>query len=130
MGKPEKYTVQQVARALTVTGGNQSEAARALGTARKVIADYLNRHPELRVLLAEINEAEVDFSEGKLKQLIAAGDKGAIIFHLKCKGKQRGWVERVEHTGKDGGPIETVDLTKLSDEELQTLRRLTAKAAA
>lgn len=36
---------------------------------------------------------------------------------------------RVELTGKDGGPIRTgPDLSKLSDAELRTLRKLTAKA--
>jgi len=32
----------------------------------------------------------------------------ALIFYLKCKGKKRGYVERTEVTGADGGPIELI----------------------
>jgi phage terminase small subunit len=42
--------------------------------------------------------------------------------HLKI------WVERMEHTGKDGGPIQTrddgIDLSTLTDDELEQLERL------
>jgi hypothetical protein len=41
---------------------------------------------------------------------------------------------RLEHTGKDGGPIKTqpvpVDLTDLTDHELEVLERLAAKSGA
>jgi hypothetical protein len=35
---------------------------------------------------------------------------------------------RVEHTGKDGGPIQTMDLSRLSDRELEDFERLASKA--
>lgn len=56
---------------------------------------------------------------------------------LELLGKHvRLFADRVEHTGKDGGPIEAtlapgrVDLGKLSDEELADLRRLLVAAVA
>ena len=50
----------------------------------------------------------------------------AAIYVTKARG---GWRERdvVEHTGRDGGPIEHLDVTKLSDHELQELDRLQRK---
>ena len=36
---------------------------------------------------------------------VKKGEAWAICFHLKCKGKERGYVERVERTGKDGEPM-------------------------
>lgn len=53
-------------------------------------------------------------------------DKGKALEmlgrHLKL------WVDRMEHTGPNGGPIETrddgIDLSKLTDEELQQLEAL------
>lgn len=52
---------------------------------------------------------------------------GATIFACKARPGIK-WTERVEHTGKDGGPIETFDVTKLSDEELNQLEALRRKA--
>ena len=46
------------------------------------------------------------------------GDRSAQCFYLKC---QAGWREtdRLEHTGADGGPIQTEDVTRIR-EELKT----------
>lgn len=49
---------------------------------------------------------------------------------LELVGKHLGmFVDKVEHTGKNGGPIQTAgpDLTKLSVDELRQLRALTVK---
>lgn len=119
--------MNQVVRALIATGGNRTEAAARLKCARQTVQEYIARYPEIERLLEEINEVELDYSEGKLRKLIRKSDKAAIFFHLKCKGKDRGWVERREHTGKGGGPIQTQDLTGLSDNELLQLRALVAK---
>ena len=44
-------------------------------------------------------------------------------------GKQLlGQADKQELTGRDGGPIQTMDLTRLSDRELQDLERLASKA--
>jgi hypothetical protein len=57
-------------------------------------------------------------------------DVTAAIFWLKNRQRWK-WRDRQEHehTGKDGGPIETVSLVKYSDEQLDQLERiLTAPA--
>lgn len=44
----------------------------------------------------------------------------------------RGWgkpAQSVEMTGKDGGPIETVDLSKLTDKDLGNLNAILSRAA-
>ncbi len=62
---------------------------------------------------------------------MAAVNKGqpwAVSLVLKTLGKERGYVERGEITGKGGEPIiARPDFSKLSLEELRTLRELTAK---
>jgi hypothetical protein len=54
-----------------------------------------------------------------------------LVFLLKGHRPER-YRERVEHTGKNGGPIQTqsvpVDLSQLSDDELADLERLVGKA--
>lgn len=55
--------------------------------------------------------------------------KGALDSIAKHLGM---FVERLEHTGKDGGPIETktkVNLTSLTDEELEVLESIVNKSA-
>lgn len=41
-----------------------------------------------------------------------------------------GWTTKVEMTGKEGGPIEVIDLSSLSDEQLEDYGRLCAAAEA
>ncbi len=38
---------------------------------------------------------------------IQAGKEASIFFFLKCRAKDRGYVERSEITGAGGGPIES-----------------------
>lgn len=53
--------------------------------------------------------------------------RAALETLLKLHGVLK---DRIEHTGKDGGPIKTeFDLTKLSADELRALRELRLKAA-
>jgi len=49
-------------------------------------------------------------------------------WYAERKGKDEGYSIRTELTGKDGDPIKTIDLTKLSDEELAKLNDIAGKA--
>ncbi len=71
----------------------------------------------LQQVRLEIDEATLDFVESKLFELLNKGDKTAIIFYLKCKGKNRGYVERSEIVGKDGAPVQftLVDIMTKAD---------------
>ena len=44
----------------------------------------------------DVDESLIDFSESKLLEQINDGNLTAIIFHLKTKGKKRGYVEKSE----------------------------------
>jgi hypothetical protein len=118
--KAERFTVEQVETALRASAGIRSAAARMLGCAPSTIANYLDRHPALREVEAEILDQNLDLAETKLLTAIRDGNLTAVIFFLKTKGKLRGYTERAEVTGADGGPI---DVTKLSDEELERIAR-------
>jgi len=62
---------------------------------------------------------------------MVAGQLGACCFTLKAQGKDFGWSERTEHTGKDGDPL-LPSLENLSDEQLKQLadaRRVLAEIA-
>lgn len=78
-------------------------------------------------IVAEVSES-VTAAGGTLK--LKTHDK---VGALKMLGEHLGmFKQRVELTGKDGGPIQSqdapLDLSNLTDEELDTLERLIAKA--
>ncbi len=116
----KKFKVSQVAEALRNSGGIYTGAAQQLNCVTSTITNYVNRSPKLQALLAELEEQHLDLAETKLIRLMLDGDKTAIIFYLKTKGKGRGYTERAEVTGPNGVPL-TIDVTKCSDEELQKL---------
>jgi len=103
--KLERFTVEQVAAALRVSGGLKYVAAQKIGMTPSAMTCIFRRHPELNDVLDEVTEKTLDLAESKLVQKIRDGNLGAIIFYLKCKGKSRGYVERMESTGPDGGPV-------------------------
>ena len=106
MARTEKFSVKQVRTALEATGGIKSLAAAQLRCAPNTLKGYLDRHPSLASALEEIKDANLDIAEAELLKQIHAGNMTAIIFYLKTKGRERGYAERRELTGPDGGPLE------------------------
>ena len=66
---------------------------------------YINRWEETRAAYADECERALDMSESQLLKAVQAGDGQMIRFHLMTKGKSRGYVERSELSGPDGGPV-------------------------
>ena len=101
MADKERFTVAQVEKAIKESKGFLSIAAEKLGCTYQTVSNYINRHPTLQAVMDAINEKQLDLSENKLISQINEGNTTAIIFHLKCKGKKRGYVEKseVEHSG-------------------------------
>jgi len=104
----EKYTAAQVIEAIRGSKGIVSHAARKLGCSRKTIYNYVDRYVTVAEALEDEREDLLDFVEGKLLGEINRGNITAIIFYLKTQGKHRGYVERQEHTGADGGALNVV----------------------
>jgi len=98
-------TVEQVEHALKRTAGNVSAAARELGVSRTTVYKKVNASPTLQEILADAREELVDIAESALRREVLAGNITAIIFTLKTQGKSRGYVERQEVSGPDGGAI-------------------------
>lgn len=101
-----KFTTQQVIAAIRETKGLVTRAAARLGCDPKTIRSYAARYPTVAEALREEREGMTDVAELALYNAILKGEPWAVSLYLKTQGKQRGYVERVETTGKDGGPIE------------------------
>lgn len=98
-------TVKQVEQAIKQKDGNITEVAEAFGVARSTIYRKIKKHESLKVVLEDARESLVDLAEGQLRREVRKGNITAIIFTLKTLGKSRGYVERQEVTGADGGPV-------------------------
>lgn len=114
----EKLNAAQIVEALQATNGLPALAAERLGVSTKTIYNYRDRYQSVAEAMHHQKEKRKDFAEGKLWNRINAEDTTAIIFYLKTQAKDRGYVERQELTGADGGPVAHQDTTKLSDEDL------------
>ena len=101
----EKFTANQIIDALREKHGNLSAAARYLGCDRHTVSRYINTYSTVKAVADEERETLIDFAENQLFQQVKDGNITAIIFTLKTIGKSRGYVERQEVTGKDGGAI-------------------------
>ena len=101
----ERYTAQEVADALKEAKGFISVAARRLGCIDQTVRNYVDRYAACKQAILDARESMIDLAEGKLYQNINEGDNTAIIFFLKTQAKHRGYVERSEVTGKDGGAV-------------------------
>ena len=80
--------------AMVRTLGVVSKAATMCRTSKFCHYDWMKKDPAYKEAVESINNTCIDFAETKLFEKIDAGDTYSIIFYLKTKGKQRGYVEK------------------------------------
>ncbi len=86
-------------------GGIVAEICRAANISRQTFYRWRKEDPAFAEALTEARESLLDFVEAKLMKQIDESNLTAIIFFLKCQAKKRGYVERQEWSGPDGGAI-------------------------
>jgi hypothetical protein len=114
--QPQKLTLKKDAmlQALTISLGNVTEAAAAVGMCRETHYAWLKDDAEYSAAVASLKNVALDFAESQLKKLMEGAERqalthdgeivtikdapntSAIIFYLKTQGKQRGYIERQE----------------------------------
>jgi hypothetical protein len=80
-------------------------AAEKLGCEAQTVYNYRDRYPAVRAAMESEDGKIDDIAEMKLYQALVAGESWAVQFRLRTKGKDRGYTERNEVTGSDGGAI-------------------------
>jgi hypothetical protein len=105
-GRPEKYTVAQMVAAIQQNKGFLYLAAKSLGCHHSTLLDYRTRYPEVAAAFKVQRGEMIDTGELALYNAVLKGEAWAVCFLLKTQAKDRGYVERQEHTGKGGGPID------------------------
>ena len=121
----KKPTRKAIADVYEKKAANMSATAFALGVSRTTLYEWREKDPKLDALMHEVEESLIDFTESKLLAQIKDDNMTAIIFHLKTKGKKRGYTEGEEVEIKQ---TNNLDLSGLSDSELATLMALLKKA--
>ena len=114
MAQPEKFTAEEMITAIVEARGFISVAADRLGCAPNTVRNYIARYATVKQAAHDTREKTKDFVESKLFKLIQDENVAAVIFFLKTQCKDRGYIERQEVTGADGGPqvIRIVDETE------------------
>lgn len=120
-------TDEELEEALENSGGVQEAASvwlrknKGIIYARSSISGRMKRNPKLKEAAGRGVEKLLDLGEVKLFEAVQKGNMTAIIFFLKCRGKKRGYIEKLTI----GGNIETQHkenaASHLSDEELKAV---------
>jgi hypothetical protein len=97
-------------KALEKSLGIVTDAAREAGVERMTHYRWYHEDAEYKKAVDSIADMVLDFSESKLHKRIDAEDTTAIIFHLKTKGKRRGYIEKQEFgfTDNEGRDVQIV----------------------
>jgi len=104
MGR-EKFTQAQVIKALRASKGMMYVAARALNCAATTIYNYASRYPAIQAVIDQERGIMVDTAELALWAAVQKQQPWAVSLVLKTIGKNRGYIERQEIAGADGGDI-------------------------
>jgi hypothetical protein len=100
--------------------GNISEACQAANISRMTFYRWRDEDKEFAETVIEIDESKIDYVENKLFENIEGNKTNEILFYLKTKGKNRGYVERQEHQIDGGFPskiqIEIIDPSEDTNE--------------
>ena len=105
MANGNGITADQAVTAIKGSGGYVSVIARRLNITQRHVYRVIEKYATAQEVLHEERESQKDYAEGKLQEQIKAGNMTAIIFYLKTQAKDRGYVERQELAGTDGGAI-------------------------
>lgn len=107
---PRVNKIQQYKKALLEalekSLGVVTTACKTVGVDRGTFYRYYNEDATFKQAVDELENVALDFAESQLHKQIQNGEVSSTIFYLKTKGKKRGYIERQEITGKDGGSFE------------------------
>ena len=112
MARTEAIDREKLINAIWAAQGKITVAAQRMGCTVRTIYNYANKYATVQNAIDEAramwDEKLVDLAELKLFQEVNDGSAWAIKYALSTKGKSRGYVERQEVTGADGGALNVV----------------------
>jgi hypothetical protein len=125
-----KFTVEQLADALRISGGIHSEACRVLlrtygyDVTVTTMGRLVASSPHLQAVKKRVELVRLDYVESALWRRIESGDIRAQELFLRLKGSSRGYIANVKHSGDPAAPIQTVATFDFKGIDVTTLRNL------
>ena len=110
MSKKRIPSRHELIESLKIARGNMAQVARVYGCSRQRVQQLVSDDLELTELVSELTDVELDNAESKLYQAIDQGAGWAVCFFLKCRGKGRGWIEKLELSGVNGLPLANIEI--------------------
>lgn len=92
--------------------GIVSAACQAVGISRQTHYNWLKEDEDYRQKVEAIPEVVLDFAENQLYKAIKNGNITATIFFLKTRGKDRGYIERIQQEDITAKPKQLVIVRK------------------
>lgn len=115
--KPTKSDTLKKAmiEALQKSLGIITTATKTVGINRSTHYDWYNNDTDYRAKVNEISEMAHDFVESQLYNQIREGNTTATIFYMKCKMRERGYIEKQEISVETKRP----DLSAMTTDEIR-----------
>ena len=95
----------EIENGLRKANGYITIAAQLIGCDPSTVHRRVNASPALQQLVSDLTDRRLDTAELALDAAIGRGEGWAVCFFLKTMGKKRGYVERQEVTGAEGGDL-------------------------
>jgi len=112
-----------VIEALHSSLGVVTDALKSTNLSRTQFYKWMKDDQDFRAEVDDVKNIALDFAESQLYSLITEKNPTAVIFYLKTKGKNRGYIERVENVNSQKDPF-----ADMSDDEIKTrLKELRSK---
>ena len=112
MSEQTEHNKKNVLEALEKSFGVVTSACKAAGIGRTQFYQWCKDDLEFKEQVDDIQNIALDMAESQLHKQILEGSTSATIFYLKTKGKKRGYVERMEHTGFEGTKLFDVEIVR------------------
>jgi len=92
-----RLTKPKLLQAVAEFKGNLAVIAQNLNVTRQTIYNHIHGDEEIGQAVEAAREAATDFVENSLYAKALRGDTTAMIFWLKCRGRDRGWIEHRDY---------------------------------
>ena len=90
------HNKKEIIKSLEKSLGVVTSACKQVGISRVTFYEWYKNDIEFKEQVDDIQDIALDFAESQLHKQIQEGNTTATIFYLKTKGKNRGYIERIE----------------------------------